>query len=190
MPRVPRDHTTDLASQALSSTVLVTGGSRGIGRAICLAFGEAGWRVGVHYRERKQEADQTADAITRSGGQADLYQADIRYCHQVEAMVQDCVARWDRLDVLVANAGISSSRLLLRLGCAEWNSIIESNLTGTFHCVKAAGAQMVARRGGSIVVVGSFAALQGRAGQAAYAASKAGLLGLVKTAAREWGHEN
>jgi 3-oxoacyl-[acyl-carrier protein] reductase len=186
----PRDHAASgSSSKRPSPTALVTGGSRGIGRAICIAFSTAGWRVGVHYRERKREADQTAEAINRSGGQTCLYQADIRQSHQVEAMVQDCVARWGRLDVLVANAGISSGRLLLRLDCEEWNSVIESNLTGTFHCVKAAGSHMVAR-GGSIVVVGSFAGLQGHAGQSAYAASKAGLLGLVKTAAREWGREN
>lgn len=171
-------------------TVLVTGGSRGIGRAICLEFGRRGWRVGVHYRERRDEAGKTAAMIKDGGGKTALYQADIRHAGQVQAMVQDFVACWGRLDVLICNAGQAVSSLVLRLRPEQWADVIETNLTGTFHCLRAAGPVMLAQREGSVLVVASFAGFQGRAGQAAYAASKAGLLGLVKSVAREWGPHN
>lgn len=193
MPHIPRlgaDHPFSSIDSTTSPTVLVTGGSRGIGRAICLEFGRAGWRVGVHYREREKEADQTAAAVRRDGGQAVTCRADIRDSGQVCAMLTDLVAHWGQLNVLVCNAGVASGHLLLRMNPEEWNVVLETNLTGTFNCVKAAGAQMLSQREGSVIVVGSFAAFHGQPGQAAYAASKAGLLGLVKTAAREWGSSN
>ncbi|MBI4400342.1 MAG: SDR family oxidoreductase [Nitrospirae bacterium] len=171
-------------------TVLVSGGSRGIGRAICLEFGRAGWRVGVHYRLRQEDAERTAASIKDSGGEGYPYCADIRDAQQVQAMVRAVVARWGRLDVMVCSAGLASSALLIRLRPEQWADTIETNLTGTFHCLKAAGAVMVAQREGSVIVVSSFAGVRGRTGQAAYAASKAGLLGLVKTAALEWGPHN
>lgn len=177
-------------SSVTRPTVLVTGGSGGIGRAICLEFGQAGWRVGVHYRERKEDAARTAATITAHGGEGISYQADIGDARQVEAMVQEFVSRWRRLDVLVCNAGQATSGLVLRLRPDEWRAVIETNLTGTFHCLKAAASHMLAQGDGSVIVVSSFAGVQGRAGQSAYAASKAGLLGLVKTAAREWGCSN
>ena len=171
-------------------TVLVTGGSRGIGRAICLEFAQAGWRVGVHYRERREDADRTAAWIKDRGGEGFTFCADIRDARQVDAMVRALAARWERLDVMVCNAGQAASALLLRMRPDEWAAIIDTNLTGTFHCLKAAGRLMLPQRDGAVIVVSSFAGVQGRSGQSAYAASKAGLLGLVKTAAREWGHRN
>lgn len=175
---------------AASPTVLVTGGSRGIGRAICLEFGRRGWRVGVHYRERRDEAEKTAGMIKDGGGEAAIYQAEVRHAGQVQAMVQNFLADWERLDVLVCNAGQAENGLVVSLRPEQWVSTIETNLTGTFHCLRAAGPAMLARQEGSVLVVTSFAGLQGRAGQAAYAASKAGLLGLVKSVAREWGPYN
>ncbi|HET8580690.1 MAG TPA: SDR family oxidoreductase [Nitrospiraceae bacterium] len=177
-------------SSIVRPTVLVTGGSRGIGQAICLEFGRAGWRVGVHYRERKEDAARTAATVTANGGEGFSYQADIGDARQVEAMVQEFVTRWGRLDVLVCNAGRATSGLVVRVRPDEWKAVIETNLTGTFHCLKAAASHLLAQGSGSVIVVSSFAGVQGRAGQSAYAASKAGLLGLVKTAAREWGRSN
>jgi len=171
-------------------TVLVTGGSRGIGQAICLEFGRAGWRVGVHYRERKDDAARTAATVTANGGEGFSCQADIGDVRQVEAMVQEFVTRWGRLDVLVCNAGQAANGLVLGVRPDEWKAVIETNLTGTFHCLKVAARHMLAQGDGSVIVVSSFASVQGRAGQSAYAASKAGLLGLVKTAAHEWGRNN
>jgi 3-oxoacyl-[acyl-carrier protein] reductase len=170
--------------------VLVTGGSRGIGRAICLAFAQEGWRVGIHYRERREEAELTCAAVVSSGGEGALFQADIRSAEQVRTMIRAFLDRWDRLDVVVCNAGQAVSGLLIRHDPEQWRQVIETNLTGTFHCLQAAAAPMLRRRDGSIIVVGSYAADCGGTGQAAYAASKAGLLGLVRTAAREWGRSN
>ncbi|MEK6617409.1 MAG: SDR family oxidoreductase [Nitrospirota bacterium] len=190
MPRSSRARSSPPSSPVARPTVLVTGGSRGIGRAICLEFARAGWRVGVHYRERHEDADRTAASIKDCGGEGVTCRADIRDAQQVDAMVRDFAARWGRLDVMVCNAGQASSGLLLRARPDEWTAIIETNLTGTFHCLKAAGTVMLSQKDGSVIVVSSFAGVQGQSGQSAYATSKAGLLGLVKTAAREWGRRN
>lgn len=171
-------------------TVLVTGGSRGIGYAICRAFGHAGWQVGVHYRERKAEALKTVDLIHTAGGVGSIYKADVRRPEQVAAMVDAFCRGHKQLDVMICNAGTASSALVLRQSVEEWERVVETNLTGVFHCLQAAARRMVEQKTGSIIVVGSHAAVQGTTGQAAYAASKAGLLALVKTAAREWGSTN
>jgi 3-oxoacyl-[acyl-carrier protein] reductase len=128
--------------------------------------------------------------VKACGGEASLYHADIRDAGQVQAMVRDFVACWGRLDVVICNAGLAISGLLFRLSPEQWTAVIETNLTGTFHCLRAAGSVMLSQKDGSVVVVTSFAGLQGQTGQTAYAASKAGLLGLVKTAAKEWGQHN
>ncbi len=171
-------------------TVLVTGGSGGIGRAICLAFGRAGWKVGVHYRTREREAKRTAALVQKHGGSVMLLHADIRDSKQVQEMVNQFIDRWGRLDVMICNAGQSTSDLVLRMEPQDWASVVETNLTGTFHCLQAAGRVMLPKRDGTVLIVGSAAGVQGQAGQAAYATSKAGLLGLVKTAAKEWGGHN
>lgn len=172
------------------SSVLITGGSGTIGRALCVEFGRAGWNVGVHYRVRRDEAERTAAEVVESGGMACCLQADIREAKQVRTMVETVLARWGRLDVLICNAGQAGGGLLLKTSLEQWATTIETNLTGTFHCLQAAGSVMVGQGGGSVLVVASFSALQGTTGQAAYAAAKAGLLGLVKSAAREWGVRN
>lgn len=155
-----------------------------------MAFGKAGWRVGVHYRTHAQAAARTAAAVRRHGGTAMLLHADVRDGKQVQEMVAQLVDRWGRLDVMVCNAGAASDALVLRAGAEAWATVMDTNLTGTFHCLRAAGSIMVAQRDGAVIVIGSLAGVQGTAGQAAYAASKAGLLGLVKTAAKEWGRQN
>lgn len=170
--------------------VLITGASGGIGHAVCLEFARARWCVGVHYRTRVAEAERTAALVGASGGEALQLRADVRRADQVQTMVGAVIDRWGHLDVLVCAAGEASRQLLTRTGPDMWEAIVETNLTGTFLCMRAAAERMLPRRSGAIVVIGSHAALQGRPGQAAYAASKAGLLGLVKTAAREWGPSN
>jgi len=171
-------------------TVLVTGGSRGIGRALCLEFARVGWQVGVHYRERKADAEQTVSLMGENANTSTTYQADIREAAQVGAMIARFVAVYGHLDAMICNAGIPCSRLLLRLAPEEWGNVIATNLTGTFHCLQAAGRQMLEQKYGTIIVVGSYAGLHGDVGQSAYAASKAGVLGLVKASAREWGANN
>lgn len=177
----------DRRGDGTGPTVLVTGASGGIGRALCLAFGAAGWRVGVHYRTRPREAARTAALVRGRGGVALTLQADIRDGKQTEEMVNRIVDRWGRLDVLVCNAGVAAGGLVLRERADAWAAVVATNLTGTFHCLRAAGPVMAGQRDGAVIVVGSLSGLQGSTGQAAYAASKAGLSGLVKTAAKEWG---
>ncbi len=170
--------------------MLVTGASGGIGRGLCLAFARDGFWVGVHYGTRREAAEETLAAVTAAGGQGAVFQADIRSRVEIQAMFDAVHARQGRLDVLVCNAGVASSHLVLRCPEDEWLRMIDTNLTGTYRCLAAAAPLMINQAVGSIVVIGSYAGLHGTSGQGAYAASKAGLLGLVQTAAREWGPHN
>lgn len=170
--------------------VLITGASGGIGCAISLAFGKIGWYVGVHYRRNKAAAEAVLRQVVSVGGAGDLYQADIRECDAVQRMIDELCSRVSVSPAFVCNAGIGRSSLLLRQQEETWAEVTATNLTGTFHCLRAMAPVLLARGGGSIVVVGSYAGFHGATGQAAYAASKAGLIGLVKTAAQEWGPQN
>ncbi len=169
--------------------MLVTGASGGIGRRLCLAFARDGFWVGVHYFSRRDAADDTLAELTAAGGQGALFQADIRSRDDVQAMVDDLQRRRGRLDVLVCNAGIAAGHLVVRCPEEAWQRIIDTNLSGTYRSMTAAAAAMMTG-GGSILVIGSYAGLYGTSGQGAYAASKAGLIGLVQAAAREWGPHN
>ena len=171
-------------------SALVTGASGGIGRGLCLAFARAGFWVGVHYYRHKESAEQTLNALSVDGGEGAMYQADIRSRQEIQAMIDAIEKRQGRLDVLVCNAGVASSHLVLRWPEDEWQRVIDTNLTGTYRCLTAAAPVMMKQGGGSMMVIGSFAGWHGTTGQAAYAASKAGLVGLVQTAAREWGPYN
>lgn len=171
-------------------TVLITGASGGIGRAVCLAFARAGWSIGVHYYRNKTAAEDTIRQIEKSGSTGELFQADIRDQQAVRQMVESYSRRAAVPSVFVCNAGIGTSRLVLRHDEADWTDVIATNLTGTFHCLQAMAPPLLVQGGGSIIVIGSHAGFHGSIGQAAYAASKAGLIGLVKTAAKEWGLQN
>lgn len=171
-------------------SVLVTGASGGIGRAICRAFAAAGWYVGVHYYRHKVEAAKTLRAVRVTGGTGGLYQADVREAESVGRMIDAFIKKASKPTAFICNAGIAASSLVLRQRDDEWTSIIQTNLTGTFHCLQAMVPPLITQGGGSIVVVGSHAGCHGSTGQAAYASSKAGLMGLVKTAAQELGPEN
>jgi len=170
--------------------VLVTGASGGIGRAISLAFARAGWSIGIHYHRNKTAAEGTLDQVAASGGVGTIYEADIRELHEVQQMVEAFCRQVSVPSVFVCNAGIGGSHLLLRQRQEDWAEVIGTNLTGTFHCLRAMAPPLLACGGGSIVVIGSYAGFHGMIGQAAYAASKAGLIGLVQTAAKEWGAGN
>jgi 3-oxoacyl-[acyl-carrier protein] reductase len=170
--------------------VLVTGASGGIGRAISLAFAAAGWSVGVHYHRNKAAAEDTLTQLVAVGGSGTLYEADIREPHAVQHMVEASCCLVPAPSVFVCNAGIGGSHLLLRQRQKDWDEMVATNLTGTFHCLRAMAPPLLARGGGSIVVIGSHAGFHGSSGQAAYASSKAGLIGLVCTAALEWGSGN
>lgn len=170
--------------------VLVTGASGGIGRAISLAFAAAGWSVGVHYHQNKAAAEDTLSHVVAAGGTGTLYEADIRESHAVQRMVDASCSQVPAPSVFVCNAGIGGSCLVLKQREEEWAEVLDTNLTGTFHCLRAMAPPLLARGGGSIVVMGSYAGFHGSIGQAAYATSKAGLIGLVKSAAQEWGSQN
>ena len=189
MPAKQRPEMTRPASE-FTHAVLVTGASGGIGRAISLAFAAAGWSVGVHYHRNKTAAEGTLTQVVAAGGAGALYEADIRKSHAVQQMVETSCRQVPVPSVFVCNAGIGGSHLLLRQGEENWANVVATNLTGTFHCLRAMAPPLLAREGGSIVVIGSHAGFHGTIGQAAYAASKAGLIGLVHTAAQEWGAGN
>lgn len=171
-------------------TVLVTGGSGGIGRALCRNFARAGFWVGVHYARHKEAAEETLREVFKDGGEGAIYQADIRSRSEIQAMIGAMQEQQGRLDVLLCNAGVASSHLVLRCPEEEWQRLVDTNLTGTYRCLAEAAPVMIGQGAGSIMVIGSYAGLHGTSGQAAYAASKAGLVGLVQTAAREWGPHN
>ena len=183
-------HTTRQPASESTPAVLVTGASGGIGRAISLAFAAAGWFVGVHYHRNKSAAEDTLTQVVATGGVGALYEADIREAHVVQQMVEASCRQVSVPSVFICNAGIGGSHLLLRQREEEWADVLATNLTGTFHCLRAMAPPLLARGGGSIVVIGSHAGFHGSTGQAAYAASKAGLIGLVQTAAQEWGIGN
>ena len=177
-------------------TVLVTGASGGIGRAICLDFAGSGWTVGVHYCNSADGAATTASLISarahgkEADGKPKIYRADITLRSEVHDLVRNFIRDCGGLDTIVCNAGIAAAELVIKQRVEDWTRVIATDLTGAFHCVQAAGSAMVESGGGSIIVVGSYAGTQGSRGQAAYASAKAGLMGLVKTAAREWGPSN
>lgn len=171
-------------------SVLVTGASGGIGRAVSLACAAAGWYVGVHFHKNKPEAEKTLRAVQVTGGCGDLYEADIRDAEAVRRMVDLFRHQAPKPQAYVCNAGIAVSSLLLRQREDQWTDVIETNLTGTFQCLQAIAPSLIDQGGGSVVVIGSHAGFQGEPGQVAYSASKAGLTGLVKTAAKEWGPHN
>lgn len=170
--------------------VLVTGASGGIGRAISLAFAAAGWSVGIHYHRNKPAAEETLSRVKVAGGIGALYAADIRESQSVQQMVEASCQQVPMPAVFICNAGIGGSQLLLRQHEDTWADVLATNLTGTFHCLRAMAPPLLAHGGGSIVVIGSHAGFHGSMGQAAYAASKAGLIGLVQTAVKEWGIGN
>jgi NAD(P)-dependent dehydrogenase (short-subunit alcohol dehydrogenase family) len=166
--------------------VLVTGGGRGIGRAIAVAFGRQGSRVIVNDRAL-EGAEATVDAIRESAGWADAVVADVGERTMVEAMVADIVERHGRLDILVNNAGINPVVPLLEATQDTWEQVQRVNEWGLFHCGQLAGRQMARQGSGSIVVIGSPAVVDAYAGQSLYCASKAGLQMLAMSMAWEWG---
>jgi 3-oxoacyl-[acyl-carrier protein] reductase len=162
---------------------LVTGGSRGIGRAIAVALAEQGAHVVA--AARGNNADGTVEAIRAAGGSATAVSADVTDGASVEAMLAAALAHNGRLDILVNNAGVARDQLMLRMKRADWDDVMATNLTAAFTIVQAALKPMIRQRGGRIISIGSVVGQMGNAGQANYAASKAGLIGFSKAIARE-----
>ena len=170
--------------------VLVTGGSRGIGRATAALFSRAGATVAITYRSRKPEADSFVEELSREGREVMAIQADFADGAAPAVAVEAVVKRWVRLDVLVNNAGFTRDNLVVRMSEADWDAVLQTNLRSAFLASKAALRPMLKQKYGRIVNVSSLAGVAGNAGQANYSASKAGLIGLTKSLAKEVGSRN
>ncbi|HEX7063626.1 MAG TPA: 3-oxoacyl-[acyl-carrier-protein] reductase [Bacillales bacterium] len=171
-------------------TALVTGASRGIGRAIALALAEAGANVAVNYAGSHDKAEQVVAEIQNLGSKAFAIQASVADPDDVRSMVKKVTGEFGSLDILVNNAGITRDTLIMRMKDQDWDDVINTNLKGVFQCTKAVTRQMMKQRSGRIVNISSVTGVIGNAGQASYSASKAGILGLTKTSARELASRN
>jgi len=166
-------------------TALVTGASRGIGRAIALRFAAEGAFVVVNYAGNEAAAGETLAAIESAGGKAVLSRFDVGSAGEVDAAVKAIVAERGRIDILVNNAGVTRDNLLMRLTEDDFDAVVRTNLKGTFLVTKVVSRQMIRQRGGRIVNMSSVVGEMGNAGQSVYAATKAGILGFTKAMARE-----
>ena len=164
---------------------IITGSSRGIGKAAALALAAEGASVVVNYARSSAAAADVVDEITEAGGSAVALQADVSQEDQVDALVKTTKDKFGRIDVLVNNAGITRDTLLLRMKPADWQAVIDLNLTGVFLCTRAVAKIMLKQRSGRIINISSVAGLMGNPGQANYSAAKAGVIGFTKTVAKE-----
>ncbi len=172
--------------QKLSDKVaLVTGASRGIGKATALALATEGAKVVVNYARSSDAADEVVATIIEAGGEAIALQADVSQEKEVEALVKETKDKFGRIDILVNNAGITRDTLLLRMKPADWQAVIDLNLTGVFLCSRAVSKIMLKQKSGRIINITSVAGQMGNPGQANYSAAKAGVIGFTKTIAKE-----
>ena len=164
---------------------LVTGGGRGIGRAIATRLAEGGAKVAISYRTNDAAAEETANRVRETGAECELFKGDVATPEEVEALVKGIGEAFGSVEILVNNAGTTRDNILLRMKDAEFDEVLATNLKGTYLCTRAVLRGMVRARWGRIVNVSSVVGLLGNAGQANYAASKAGIIGFTKSVARE-----
>ncbi|MGG6239106.1 3-oxoacyl-[acyl-carrier-protein] reductase [Nodosilinea sp. AN01ver1] len=164
---------------------VVTGASRGIGRAVAIALAAAGAQVVVNYARSSAAADEVVAEIAKGGGSAVAIQADVSKADQVDALIAGTLEKFGRVDILVNNAGITRDTLLLRMKPEDWQAVIDLNLTGVFLCTRAVAKIMLKQRSGRIINIASVAGQMGNPGQANYSAAKAGVIGFTKTVAKE-----
>ena len=164
---------------------VVTGASRGIGKATALALASQGAKVVVNYARSSDAAEATVKEITDAGGEAIATQADVSQSDEVDSLIKTTLDKFGRIDVLVNNAGITKDTLLLRMKPEQWQAVIDLNLTGVFLCTKAVSKAMLKQRSGRIINIASVAGQMGNPGQANYSAAKAGVIGFTKTVAKE-----
>jgi 3-oxoacyl-[acyl-carrier protein] reductase len=169
---------------------IVTGASRGIGRAVALKFAQAGVKVVINYAGNLTAAEEVLESIVSLQGEALIVQGDVAKAADVDNLVKQTVERFGRIDILVNNAGITRDNLLMRMKEDDWNAVINTNLTGVFHCTKAVAKIMMKQRYGKIINMTSVVGLTGNAGQANYAAAKAGVIGFTKSLAKELASRN
>ncbi|MGM9945820.1 MAG: 3-oxoacyl-[acyl-carrier-protein] reductase [Lysinibacillus sp.] len=171
-------------------TAVVTGGSRGIGRAICIELAKQGANVVVNYSGSEDKAKQVVSQIEELGAQAIAVQANVADSAAVDTMMKQAVEVFGTLDILVNNAGITRDNLLMRMKEQEWDDVVDTNLKGVFLCTKAVTRQMMKQRAGRIINISSIVGVAGNPGQANYVAAKAGVIGLTKTCAQELASRN
>ncbi|EOC4735906.1 3-oxoacyl-[acyl-carrier-protein] reductase [Staphylococcus aureus] len=169
----------------MTKSALVTGASRGIGRSIALQLAEEGYNVAVNYAVSKEKAEAVVEEIKAKGVDSFAIQANVDDADEVKAMIKEVVSQFGSLDVLVNNAGITRDNLLMRMKEQEWDDVIDTNLKGVFNCIQKATPQMLRQRSGAIINLSSVVGAVGNPGQANYVATKAGVIGLTKSAARE-----
>lgn len=166
-------------------TAIVTGASRGIGKAIALKLASQGAAVVINYNGSEEKAREVEKEIREQGGTASIYQCNVADYAQCEKFIQDVTAQYGRLDILINNAGITRDGLLMKMTEEDFDQVLDTNLKGAFHTIRFASRQMLKQRSGRIINMSSVSGVAGNAGQANYAASKAGLIGLTKAVARE-----
>ena len=166
-------------------TAVVTGGSRGIGRAIAVALAAEGAKVAVIYAGNAAAAEETLSLIKEQGGEAVAMQCDVADDSAVSDMINAVKEQFGSVDILVNNAGITRDGLLMRMKEGDWQAVLDTNLTGIFHCTKAVTKLMMKQRSGAIINITSVVGQTGNAGQANYAAAKAGMIGFTKSVAKE-----
>jgi 3-oxoacyl-[acyl-carrier protein] reductase len=172
-------------AQAVKKTILVTGGSRGIGRGICMAFAQPDNHIYFNYSSDAEAAAQTEKLVLDAGGSATSRQVNVASEKEVSEFVRWTLDDSGRIDVLVNNAGITRDGLIVRMKESDWDDVLNINLKGAFHCIKAASKTMLKQRAGRIINVSSVVGVSGNPGQANYVASKAGIIGLTKAVAKE-----
>ncbi len=175
-----------------TKSALITGASRGIGREIALHFAKEGYYTAINYpfEAEKENALQTLSEVQSLGAQGNIYEADVSDLTAVENMVKNLKNDIGTIDVLIANAGITSDKLIMRMTPEDWDRVIHINLTGAFNCTKAVTKEMMRAKQGRIVYISSVIGIIGNAGQANYAASKGGMIALCKSVAKEFGSRN
>ena len=168
-----------------NKVALVTGASRGIGRAIAIALAAQGAAVVINYNGSEERARETADAIKSRGGRASLYRCSVGDFQACQEMIQHVIKEYGHLDILVNNAGITRDSLIMKMKEEDFDAVIETNLKGAFNTIRHVSRQMLKQRSGKIINLASVVGISGNAGQVNYAASKAGIIGMTKSAAKE-----
>ena len=166
---------------------LITGAGRGIGRAIAIALAKEGAEVVINYNGSEERAKEVKQTIEENGGKASIYKCNVSDFAVCEAMIKDIVKEYGHLDILVNNAGITKDGLIMKMKEEDFDSVLNVNLKGTFNTIRHSARQMLKQRSGKIINISSVSGILGNVGQANYAASKAGVIGLTKTMARELG---
>jgi len=174
----------------MEKVALVTGGSRGIGKAIAITLAKDGFTIVINYRNSQEKAKEVKGLIEDIGGKCELIQGDVSDFSSTEKMMKNIYEQFGRLDVLVNNAGITKDQLMLRMTEDEFDDVINVNLKGTFNCIKNCSKKMLKQRQGKIINITSVVGVTGNIGQSNYSASKAGVIGLTKSLAKEFASRN